>query len=231
MGPWKALPVFHLVFSFTLSFLIPATSIEMKLSSLLLLTVAVSVCATGLQERASNWTVGQTVNTTSGPVNGHPAANQSEVSAYLGIPFAQPPVGDLRFAAPVKYTGNSSHNGTSYVSFFISITKPAANSNGQGPNCPIKSSNSSGPSLTAIAAANLTSAGILNSEIFGDSTGKYSEDCLYANVWTKPQTGEAKKAVLVWIYGGGFNSGASSYSGYNGANIVESEDVVVVSFK
>jgi hypothetical protein len=23
------------------------------------------------------------------------------------------------------------------------------------------------------------------------------------NVWTKPQTGEAAKAVLVWIYGGG----------------------------
>ena len=30
-----------------------------------------------------------------------------------------------------------------------------------------------------------------------------SEDCLTLNVWTKPQTGEAKKAVMVWIYGGG----------------------------
>lgn len=29
------------------------------------------------------------------------------------------------------------------------------------------------------------------------------EDCLTLNVWTKPQTGEAKKAVLFWIYGGG----------------------------
>jgi len=60
---------------------------------------------------------------------------------------------------------------------------------------------------------------------------KYSEDCLYLNVWTKPQTGEDKKAVLVWIYGGGFNSGSAAIPGNNGANIAELEDVVVVSFK
>lgn len=103
------------------SFLVPIISFEMKLTILLPLTGAVSVCATGLQERASNWTIGQTVNTTSGPVNGHPAANQSSVSQYLGIPFAQPPIGDLRFAAPVKYTGNSTLNGTSYVSFSVQL--------------------------------------------------------------------------------------------------------------
>ena len=31
----------------------------------------------------------------------------------------------------------------------------------------------------------------------------FSEDCLSLNVWTKPQTGEKKKAVLLWVYGGG----------------------------
>jgi cholinesterase len=59
----------------------------------------------------------------------------------------------------------------------------------------------------------------------------HAEDCLYLNIWTKPQTGESKKAVLLWIYGGGFNSGGSSVPGYNGANIAEQEDVIVVSFK
>lgn len=54
---------------------------------------------------------------------------------------------------------------------------------------------------------------------------------MFLNVWTKPQTGESKKAVLVWLYGGGFSSGAASVPGYNGANIAGQEDVVVVSLK
>jgi len=39
------------------------------------------------------------------------------------------------------------------------------------------------------------------------------EDCLTLNVWTKPQTGESKKPVMVYIHGGGFTSGedASPY--------------------
>ena len=65
--------------------------------------------------RSTNWTVGQTVQTYSGPVSGHAASNDTQVSEYLGIPFAQPPVGELRFAPPVKYQGNSSINGTNYV--------------------------------------------------------------------------------------------------------------------
>lgn len=51
------------------------------------------------------------------------------------------------------------------------------------------------------------------------------------NVWTKPQVGEAKKAVLLWIYGGGFNSGSSTIPIYNGGNVVEEQDVIVVTFK
>lgn len=39
----------------------------------------------------------------------------------------------------------------------------------------------------------------------GDSL--QAEDCLTLNIWTKPQTGEKKKAVLVWIYGGGYSNG------------------------
>lgn len=84
--------------------------------------------------------------------------------------------------------------------------------------------------MSILIAANITAAGVEMSSIFA-TPNKYDEDCLYLNVWTKPQTGEDKKAVLVWIYGGGFNSGSSAIPGNNGANIAELEDVVVVSFK
>lgn len=39
--------------------------------------------------------------------------------------------------------------------------------------------------------------------------GGLSED--YLNVWTPAKPGAAKLPVLVWIYGGGFNGGATSY--------------------
>lgn len=59
----------------------------------------------------------------------------------------------------------------------------------------------------------------------------YSEDCLYLNVWSKPQSGERKKAVMVFIYGGAFDSGTSSSPQLNGAGLADQGDVIVVSFK
>jgi hypothetical protein len=61
------------------------------------------------------WTVGQPVKTSSGTVIGHQAKNKTGVSEYLGIPYAKPPTGNLRWAPPVKYTGTGTINGSSYV--------------------------------------------------------------------------------------------------------------------
>ena len=69
------------------------------------------------QRRQVNCTVGQIVKTSSGAVAGHAATNYSEVSEYLGIPYAQAPMGDLRFAVPVKYAGSSMLNGSVFVGF------------------------------------------------------------------------------------------------------------------
>lgn len=63
----------------------------------------------------------RTVNTTSGPVSGHVAPNATNVSEYLGIPYAKPPVDDLRFAPPEKYTSTTSVNGTDFVSQPINL--------------------------------------------------------------------------------------------------------------
>lgn len=77
----------------------------------------------------------------------------------------------------------------------------------------------------------MSAAGVQFLDSFGQVGDTFSEDCLTVNIWTKPQVGEAKKAVLVWIYGGGFTIGNSDNAGYNGQYLAEREDVVVVSMK
>lgn len=57
--------------------------------------------------------------TSSGPVQGYPATVESNVAAYLGIPFAQPPVGHLRFQPPERYRGKTLIDGRTIVSFSL----------------------------------------------------------------------------------------------------------------
>lgn len=65
------------------------------------------------------WTIGQPVDTSSGVVTGRhaPWPANSGVSEYLGIRYAQAPIGDLRFAAPKAYEGKGKQvDGTQWVS-------------------------------------------------------------------------------------------------------------------
>lgn len=68
-------------------------------------------------ETSSYWKIGQTVQTNSGLVHGHAASRASQVSEYLGIPYADAPIGQLRFAHPQRFSGNGTINGTAFVSF------------------------------------------------------------------------------------------------------------------
>lgn len=73
----------------------------------------------GLADAQSTWKVGQSVKTTSGVVTGQASSWKNEVSEYLGVPFAEPPVGPLRWQAPKAYNRpNDVVNATKYVSFF-----------------------------------------------------------------------------------------------------------------
>ena len=57
-----------------------------------------------------------------------------------------------------------------------------------------------------------------------------SEDCQYLNIWTKSISEEAKKPVMVWIHGGGYENGSAiEHVDYEGENLAEFGDVVVVS--
>lgn len=63
----------------------------------------------------AQWTIGQTVQTSSGPVRGHAASHARNVSEYLGVPYALPPVGSLRFQPPLRYRGNTTVSGETFV--------------------------------------------------------------------------------------------------------------------
>jgi carboxylesterase type B len=65
------------------------------------------------------------VHTTSGPVEGHAASVAPEVSEYLGIPYAQPPVGRLRFQPPVRYNGSQKIVGKTFVSEELLLACPS----------------------------------------------------------------------------------------------------------
>jgi para-nitrobenzyl esterase len=56
-----------------------------------------------------------------------------------------------------------------------------------------------------------------------------SEDCLYLNIWTAARSMKEKRPVLVWIYGGGFQTGGSAAPGYSGEALAE-QGILFVSF-
>ncbi|KAF9018569.1 carotenoid ester lipase precursor [Hymenopellis radicata] len=133
---------------------------------------------------------------------------------FLGIPFGQPPTGDLRFQLPQPvdaYTG-------------------ALNASVFGPACPQQAGPHPGPYANSsdLPAAVSAIFNAFNTEIPSD------EDCLSINVVkpadTRPHSG---LPVAVWFYGGGFEVGGSA--GYNGSIIVDrslelGEPIIYVSF-
>lgn len=78
------------------------------------------------------------------------------------------------------------------------------------------------PKLTVLAAPGCPQMGF--------STGVFSEDCLYANVYT-PTNAVGPLPVFVFIYGGGYKFGDGYEFGlYDGKNLVEKHGYVLVTF-
>ncbi|KAL6890870.1 Alpha/Beta hydrolase protein [Trichoderma evansii] len=149
------------------------------------------------------------VPTTSGLLTGHVPSNSDCVVEFLGVPYAQPPVGQLRFEAPVKlnvaskpftaakYAADCPHATNVNIDGYPGFTP-------QGPKC---------------VADFLVDAGTTQ-----------SEDCLYLNIWTKAtKVADAAKPVLVFFFGGGFNYGGTDTAFYNGKYFAGAQDVVVVT--
>lgn len=54
-------------------------------------------------------------------------------------------------------------------------------------------------------------------------------NCQNLNLWTPGIADGKKRAVMVWLHGGGFSTGSANEEGYNGMDLSKSGDVVVVS--
>lgn len=56
-----------------------------------------------------------------------------------------------------------------------------------------------------------------------------SEDCLFLNVWTPELNENGHRPVMVWLHGGGFRAGTGSAKTYDGVNLCNTSNVVVVT--
>src|SRR5690606_38210841 len=59
--------------------------------------------------------------------------------------------------------------------------------------------------------------------------GPGSEDCLFLNVWTPALRDGKQRPVLVYLHGGGYNTGSGSDPLYDGTRLCLRGDVVVVT--
>ncbi len=126
-----------------------------------------------------------------------------DVTSFLGIPFAAPPTGELRWQAPAEYVAGSG----------IRDAKTFAPACMQTPR---------------IVDWYRDLAELFDNERNVVADLPVSEDCLYLNVWAPNETTNADLPVMVYIYGGGNNSGWSWEPNYHG-HALAAEGVVVVS--
>lgn len=59
--------------------------------------------------------------------------------------------------------------------------------------------------------------------------GPGNEDCLFLNVWTPGLRDGGRRPILVYIHGGGYNTGSGSSPPYDGTRLCRRGDVVVVT--
>jgi para-nitrobenzyl esterase len=81
-------------------------------------------------------------------------------------------------------------------------------------------------------AAMQSKSSLLGQGIPGDSVGEVGEDCLTLSVWVPATaTPDDRMAVMVWVHGGGFQTGGSGIETYDCAELAVTQQLVVVSIQ
>jgi para-nitrobenzyl esterase len=150
-----------------------------------------------------------TVRVDSGEVQG---VVDDGVLSFKGVPFAAPPVGELRWRPPqpaAKWTGvrQAGDFGASCMQGRGFGPSPGAGAP------PAQGTAPAAPAPTPPAAAPASQAP--------------SEDCLYLNVWRPADSAARNLPVMVWIYGGGFTGGSSSSPNTSGVGFAKQGVVLV----
>ena len=127
------------------------------------------------------------------------------VVSYKGIPFAAPPVGDLRWRPPqpaARWTGvrQASEYGANCMQGRFGGPPPGAAARPGAPP---------GPPAGAPAPP------------------APSEDCLFLNVWRPADPAARRLPVMVWIHGGGFVGGSGALQGAAGGPFAKQGVVLV----
>lgn len=123
-----------------------------------------------------------TVNSTNGRITGHWASGTCrKVREYLGIPYAKPPLGNLRFAAPQRFDHDDWYEAATF-----------------GKDCPL-------PPSSTLSYPGLSPQGTRLIKYFASGAGTpQGEDCLTLNIWSRPKAscGTHGMPVVVFFYGG-----------------------------
>ena len=126
----------------------------------------------------------------------------ANVIAFLGVPYAEPPLGDLRWRAPQPLVAKM----------------PRREATQFAPAC--------------MQTTRILDWYRYMAETFGGSRDYYadleiSEDCLYLNVWTPTLDIDANLPVMIWLHGGSNISGWSYEPNYHGQALADKGVVVV----
>ena len=127
----------------------------------------------------------------------------SNTFIFRGIPYAEPPINNLRWKSPIPAKKNLKIDARQF--------KPACMQDRYNTDW----------------YHNVIKAFGSDPSLF-EHVNSISEDCLYLNIWTKSLETTARKPVMVWIHGGNDTAGWSYEPDYIGHNL-SNKDVVVVS--